>query len=77
MASLACLGRHRDVSGHPGRQADPSSGCGAATTLSTYGSELSVAARHLGGDFGNDVPMLGNFAVVDPEEIEERRGLTT
>jgi hypothetical protein len=56
---------------------DGPSSCGAAATLSTYGSELSVAVRHLGGDFGNEVPMLGNFAVVDTEEIEERRGLTT
>ena len=32
--------------------------------------------RHLGRDVGHDVPRLGNLAVVDTEEIEERRGLT-
>ena len=42
----------------------------------TYGSEFSVAVRHLGRDVGHDVALLGNLAVVDPEEIEERRGLT-
>src|SRR5260370_3386419 len=47
-----------------------------ASAAITYGSELSVAVRHLGRDVGHGVPMLGNLAVADMEEIEERRGLT-
>src|SRR5258705_7193876 len=47
-----------------------------ASAVITCGPELSVALRHLGRDAGHDVPMLGNLAVVDTEEIEERRWLT-